>query len=58
MYPCNMCEYSATRISFLKRHKETKHEGVRYTCDLCDYAATRKDKLKVHKAKKHLVAVL
>ena len=35
-YPCNDCEYVASRVDHLKRHVETKHIGKRYACDKCD----------------------
>ena len=37
----------------LKRHKEAKHEGIRYPCDQCEFAATRISLLKRHKEAKH-----
>ena len=39
-YPCDKCEYAATKASHLKHHIESKHERVRYPCDKCEYAAT------------------
>jgi len=33
-------EYAAITASKLKKHKESKHEGVRYPCDECEFAAT------------------
>ena len=29
-YPCDSCEYSAAKSSYLKRHIEIKHKGLRY----------------------------
>ena len=52
-YPCDKCEYAATKASNLKEHVEKKHEGVRYPCDLCEYAATRARILKQHIESKH-----
>ena len=40
-------------MSSLKRHKESKHEGIRYPCDQCGYAATTVSNLKQHKESKH-----
>ena len=37
----------------LKKHKEAKHEGIRYPCDQCEFAATSMSNLKVHKEAKH-----
>ena len=28
-YPCNFCDYKATKENSLKRHIQTRHEGVR-----------------------------
>ena len=52
-YPCDQCEYAATEIGSLKKHKESKHEGIRYPCDQCDYSATHISNLKKHKKRKH-----
>ena len=38
----------------LKKHKEAKHEGIRYPCDQCEYSASQKGQLKSHKEAKHL----
>ena len=37
----------------MKRHKEPKHEGIRYPCDQCEYTATQNGNLKSHKKEKH-----
>ena len=52
-YQCQQCDYENSRSDNLRRHVETKHEGVRYPCDQCDYKATREDKLKRHKENRH-----
>ena len=52
-YPCDQCEYVATFVSNLKKHKKINHEGVRYPCDLSEYAATAISSLKHHKEAKH-----
>ena len=38
----------ATQAGNLKRHVESKHEGVRYPCMKCDYVTTRKNYLEAH----------
>ena len=48
-YPCDSCDYKATKKSNLKQHKENIYKGVRYACDSCDYNATTTDNLKKHK---------
>ncbi len=40
------CDFAATRASILKRHVESKHEGVRYPCPQCEFAATTASNLK------------
>ena len=30
------CDYIATEVSNLKRHKEYEHEGIKYPCDMCE----------------------
>ena len=52
-YPCDKCEYIATKSSHLKQHKESKHEGVRYPCDECTYIGNHVIGLKRHKENKH-----
>ena len=52
-YPCIECNYVATNASNLKRHKESKHEGIRYPCPECNYVAQTAWKLKIHKESKH-----
>ena len=39
VYPCDQCEYTGSRDA-LRKHKLSKHEGIRYPCDQCEYAAT------------------
>lgn len=52
-YPCDQCEYKATRQWNLKKHKLSVHEGVKYGCDECDYKATDQSQVKKHKRGKH-----
>ena len=49
-FQCDSCDYTTAWVNDLRRHKEFKHEGIRYPCDQCDYAATTADNLKWHKA--------
>ena len=53
VYPCDQCEYVATKKSNLDRHKRIKHEGIRYPCDQCDFAASQQGHLKGHKEITH-----
>ena len=52
-FPCRECNYVAKRANTLKRHKESKHEGIRYPCLECYYAATTAGDLKKHMENKH-----
>ena len=52
-YPCDLCDYQATKRGHLKTHKESKHEGKRYPCPYCTQTATQKLNLKTHIKKKH-----
>ena len=40
-YPCNICDYKATRQVSLKRQKMSIHEGegIKYHCNQCEYKA-------------------
>ena len=35
-YPCEKCEYEATKKSSLLTHVKSQHEGVKYLCDQCN----------------------
>ena len=50
---CDECDYVAAKHSYLKRHKESKHEGVRYQCEQCDVSTTTKGDLSRHRRSKH-----
>ena len=52
-FPCEQCEYVATRSDNLKKHIEAKHLGVTYACELCSYQATQRQNLKRHYKLKH-----
>ena len=47
-FPCNKCEYVATRAFTLKIHIENQHERVKNHCSQCEYAATTASDLKKH----------
>merc|ERR1712027_129495 len=53
MYYCDKCDYSASKSTSVKYHKQTVHEGLRYACDQCDYKATENGALKKHKQTQH-----
>ena len=52
-FSCDKCPYSAISKTTLKRHVESKHEGVRYPCDQCEYSSVKSWSLKKHKEAKH-----
>jgi hypothetical protein len=52
-YDCNECTYIATTKSGMGKHKQAKHEGIRFTCDQCTHQATQKAHLNRHKKIKH-----
>ena len=53
LYYCDKCDYSASKSTSVKYHKQTVHEGLRYDCDQCDAFFTRKESLKTHKLSLH-----
>lgn len=53
-YTCDVCDYTASTVAYLKVHKRTKHEGIRYPCDECEFMAASTTYLKQHKKVKHL----
>ena len=46
IYPC-------TQVSTLRKHKQSKHEDIKFPCDKCEYVAPRKNTLKQHKESMH-----
>ena len=44
----NVADKQFSDSSHLRRHIESKHEGVKYACNLCDYQATQQGKLTIH----------
>ena len=54
-HACDQCIYASTEPSKLKRHKQSKHEGVRYPCDQCEYIVHYKSNLSSHKRRNHAV---
>merc|ERR1712189_9619 len=53
-YPCQQCDYQATRSYNLQLHIKSKHEGIKYPCQHCDYQATQSVNLQRHIKVKHL----
>ena len=52
-YKCDCCDFSTAYKQHLRKHTETKHEGVRYSCSRCEYQATLKQNLVRHGKTKH-----
>ena len=52
-YDCDLCEAQFSDVGNLRRHKLTKHEGVKYNCDQCDAEFSEQGNLKRHKLTKH-----
>jgi len=52
-YPCNQCDYTATTKPSLRRHRDSKHEGITYSCDKCERTFAVKDNLRIHAKRVH-----
>ena len=50
---CNQCSFQSTNRDYLKRHKEIKHDGLRFQCDRCTSSYTEKRKLGKHMKSVH-----
>ena len=48
-----MCEYKTKHVNGLAKHKEVKHEGIRFNCDQCDSVFSSKYNMEVHKKTLH-----
>ena len=54
-FPCNYCNYQATRKHVLIEHIQFKHEGKKYSCNQCDVQETTNAKLRKHLLSKHKI---
>jgi len=52
-FSCDKCSYSSAQAGHLRRHKNAKHEGIRYQCNLCETSFSSKDTLARHVGNKH-----
>ena len=52
-YTCDRCDYRTQKISNLKPHQISKHDGVKFVCDQCDRQFSTKTNLQTHKQAKH-----
>ncbi|XP_061192084.1 zinc finger protein 239-like [Saccostrea echinata] len=50
-FPCEVCKKSYSTKSFLRIHKESKHEKRVFMCEECGGVFTSKENLNVHKRK-------
>ena len=48
-YACSWCEYQATTLRNLNRHKRAVHVGIKYSCNRCEYQTRVLGTLKRHK---------
>ena len=47
--PCDQCDFKCITNQELSRHKQVKHEGIRYNCDQCDSVHQYEQGLRNHK---------
>ena len=47
-FPCDQCDYNATRKHRLLTHIKLIHENVNFYCYQCDYKASKKHHLLKH----------
>ncbi len=52
-YPCDQCQYKATKQDHLKDHKKAKHEDTTHFCDQCNFWTAWPRDLRKHQANKH-----
>ena len=51
--PCDECDYVATKLGDLKRHKNELHGGYKYECDHCDYTCSDSSNMNKHRKSRH-----
>jgi len=47
-YPCQECDYTATKKWHLQQHVDSTHKGIIYPCGQCSYEAKTKQTLQRH----------
>ena len=52
-FTCDQCEYKTTTKEYLRIHRRSIHDGVKYPCNKCDYKATQSSSLMQHKLSIH-----
>ena len=50
---CDLCEFKAASLTFLKNHKASIHSVETYSCNQCDFHSGWKSALFTHKITKH-----
>ena len=55
LYKCPSagCDFKTKEKGYMRKHNETKHQGVRFDCNLCDYQTPFKKSLGKHIVTKH-----
>ena len=52
-YSCDKCKYKTTTKEYLRIHRRSIHDGIKYPCDKCDYKATQSSSLWQHNKSVH-----
>ena len=55
-YYCKDCKLITKSLPYLKRHIDSKHQGLRFPCSICEYRAFYKHDLDNHMKAKHMEA--
>jgi len=55
LYSCDQCDFTSAHPTSIKRHIQSKHEGVRHKCQVCDFDAAQIYDIKRHTLKHHPV---
>ena len=50
---CDLCEFNAVSLTFLKNHKASIHGMESFSCNQCDFQSGWKSALNTHKTAKH-----
>ena len=53
VHSCDNCEYKTTTKEYLRIHRRSIHDGIKYPCNKCDYKATQSSSLWQHNKSVH-----
>ena len=53
VHSCEKCKYKTTTKEYLRIHRRSIHDGIKYPCDKCDYKATQSSSLWQHNKTVH-----